>query len=64
MSNYRRYFVPGGTYFFTVVTQRRWPLFQDDMARRLLGSIMRSCLLRYPVEVAAIVLLPDHLHTL
>jgi putative transposase len=64
MSDYRRYFVEGGTYFFTVVTQGRVPLFDSDVARTLLGSVMRQCLLRYPVEVIAIVLLPDHLHTL
>ena len=64
MSDYRRYFVPGGTYFFTLVTERRAPLFASAAARRLLGSVMRRCLLRYPVRLIAIVLLPDHLHTL
>lgn len=64
MSDYRRYFVPGGTYFFTVVTERRSLLFDDDFARRLLGSVMRQCFLRYPTEVVAIALMPDHLHTL
>ena len=64
MSDYRRYFVPGGTYFFTVVTERRVRLFEHESARRLLGGVMRQCLLRYPVEVVAIVLLPEHLHAL
>jgi putative transposase len=64
MSDYRRYFVPGGTYFFTVVTERRSRLFEQDSARRLLGGVIRQCLFRYPVEVVAIVLLPEHLHTL
>jgi REP-associated tyrosine transposase len=64
MSDYRRYFVTGGTYFFTLVTERRAPLFNNPVARRLLGSVMRRCLLRYPLDVVAIVLLPDHLHAL
>jgi putative transposase len=64
MSDYRRYFVPGGTYFFTLVTERRARVFASAAARGLLGSVMRRCFLRYPVGVVAIVLLPDHLHTL
>ena len=64
MSDYRRYFVPGGTYFFTVVTERRAPLFEQEPACRLLGSVLRECFRRFPFEVVAIVLLPDHLHTL
>jgi putative transposase len=64
MSDYRRYFVAGGTYFFTVVTDRRAGLFTDAAARRLLGSVFRRCVLRWPVRVLAIVLLPDHLHCL
>ncbi len=64
MSDYRRYFVPGATYFFTVVSGGRAPLFANEVARLLLGSMFRRCLLRRPVEVIAIVLLPDHWHCL
>lgn len=64
MSDYRRYFVPGGTFFFTLVTENRVPLFSDESARNLLGDIMRRSQRLRPVEVIAIVLLPDHLHTL
>ena len=64
MSDYRRYFVPGGTYFFTVVTERRAPLFADERARVLLGDVMRKCAERHPLETIASVLLPDHLHVL
>lgn len=64
MSEYRRYFVAGGTYFFTVVTDGRAPLFADGRARCLLGSVFRRCLLHRPMRVLAIVLLPDHLHCL
>lgn len=64
MSDYRRYFVAGATYFFTVVTDRRAALFADSAARRLLGSVLRRSVMRSPVRVVAIVLLPDHLHCL
>ena len=46
MSDYRRYFVPGGTYFFTLVTERRSRLFASAAARRLLGSVMRRWIKR------------------
>jgi putative transposase len=64
MSDYRRWFVPGGTYFFTLVTERRASVFSSAAGRRLLGDAMRQCFVRYPVRVIATVLLPDHLHTL
>jgi len=64
MSDYRRNFVTGGTYFFTLVTEGRAGLFASASARTLLGSAMRRCFVRYPVEVIAIVLLPDHMHAL
>ena len=64
MSDYRRYFVAGATYFFTVVTDRRAALFADSAARRLLGSVLRRSAMHSPVRVVAIVLLPDHLHCL
>jgi putative transposase len=64
MPNWRRAFVPGGTFFFTVVTDRRAPLFGQAMARRLLGSLFRRSQLRRPYSIRAIVLLPDHLHAI
>lgn len=64
MPDYRRYFIPGGTYFFTVVTEHRAPIFAQESARAILGDVMRRCLERYPVETIALVLLPDHLHAL
>lgn len=64
MPEYRRFYEPGGTYFFTVVTAARRPLFADLWAQRLLGEIMRRIKAISPFETAAIVLLPDHLHCL
>ena len=64
MPDYRRLYRPGGTYFFTLVTERRAPLFASPPARTLLGEVMRECSQRYPFKIPAIVLLPDHLHGL
>src|SRR5262245_45967281 len=64
MPDYRRYFLEGGTYFFTVVTAGRMPLFHDPWARYLLGRVMREVRDRMPFETVAIVLLPDHLHAI
>ncbi|TWT65204.1 Transposase IS200 like protein [Allorhodopirellula solitaria] len=56
--------VPGGTYFFTVVTDRRRPIFASLSARTILGDVIRECRQSHPFEVRAIVLLPDHLHSI
>ncbi len=62
--DFRRYFVSGGTYFFTLVTAGRKPLFRHEKARTLLGDTMREERERAPFETVAIVLLPDHLHVI
>ncbi len=64
MPDYRRYFVEGGTYFFTLVAADRTPLFRLAVARKLLGRLMRETRQRSPFETVAIVLLPDHLHAI
>ena len=64
MPNWRRNFVPGGTFFFTVVTHGRRPIFKDAQATRLLGHIFRACRSQLPFQTEAIVLLPEHIHTI
>lgn len=64
MPDFRRYFVPGGTYFFTVVTADRRPLFADAGARKLLGTAIRDVIKERPFQNVAMVLLPDHLHAI
>jgi putative transposase len=64
MPNYRRYLVPGATYFFTVVTESRAPILIADHARRALRSAIRSCRQELPFRIDAIVLLPEHLHAI
>ncbi|MCG3148829.1 MAG: REP-associated tyrosine transposase [Verrucomicrobiae bacterium] len=64
MPNYRRWFVPGATYFFTLVTENRVPLFAGEIARANLRTAIAECRQRWPFELNAIVLLPEHLHML
>ncbi|MGQ0636259.1 MAG: REP-associated tyrosine transposase [Planctomycetaceae bacterium] len=64
MSHYRRYFVAGGSYFFTVVTHSRRRFLCDDLARRLLRSAILTVQKQRPFEMPGIVLLPDHLHAI
>ena len=64
MSDYRRYFVPGGTYFFTVVTHLRRRFLTDTIARECLRDALETIQAKRPFEIQAIVLLPDHLHTI
>jgi len=62
MTDYKRWYQPGGTSFFTVVTYRRFHLFGDENARSLLGRVMREVRDELPFETVALVLLPNHLH--
>ena len=64
MANYRRCYIPGGSYFFTVVTERRAPILANDEARDLLRSAILTCQQQWPFSVDALVLLPDHLHAI
>jgi REP element-mobilizing transposase RayT len=59
---YRRLYRSGGRYFFTVVTENRNPLLIDHIQR--LRDAFRWGLSRHPFAIEAIVVLPDHLHTL
>jgi putative transposase len=63
VSKYRRYFVPGGTYFFTVVTYRRRRFLTSELTRRILHDSIESTRQKLPFRIVAMVLLPDHLHT-
>ncbi len=56
MSEYRRCYVPGGTYFFTLVTHRRRPILDTDLARRYLREAIDTVRANWPFELVAIVL--------
>src|SRR5688572_23083040 len=62
MSDYRRWYVPGGTYFFTVVTYCRRRILCDALGRDCLRQAIEHIRHDWPFELVAIVLLPDHLH--
>jgi len=62
MSNYRRVYVKGGTYFFTVVTHERKPFLCNTQAITRLRSAFRYAMKKYPFHIKGIVILPDHLH--
>jgi REP-associated tyrosine transposase len=61
MPNYRRAFVPGGCWFFTHnLLDRRQAILVDQIEalRRAFSETQK----KYPFEITAIVILPDHLH--
>jgi putative transposase len=63
MANYRRDFIPGGSYFFTVnLADRRLSLLTNHIA--LLRALFRSVRARHPFTIDAAVILPDHLHAI
>ncbi len=61
---YRRDRTAGGTYFFTVVTHERLPILASPEAVDALRSAFRKVRSDRPFVIKAIVVLPDHLHTL
>jgi putative transposase len=64
MPNYRRWYRPGGTFFFTVVTHLRRPILCEDIARPILRAAIEQCLERHAFTIEAMVLFPDHFHPL
>ena len=59
---YRRAFTPGGTFFFTVVTEGRRPILASGEAVDVLRNAFRVVRQSRPFEIDAIVVMPDHLH--
>ena len=61
MPNYRRAFVPGGCWFFTVnLLERRRTLLVDHIAT--LREAVATTRQGHPFIIGAMVVLPDHLH--
>jgi putative transposase len=61
---YRRSTVSGATYFFTVVTYQRRPLFADAQAVDMFRHAVEDVVKKRPLVLEAEVVLPDHLHAL
>ncbi|WP_298256285.1 transposase [Bradyrhizobium sp.] len=63
MTSYRRNFVSGGSYFFTVnLADRRLSLLTAHI--EFLREAFRVTRQRHPFTINAIVVLPDHLHAI
>ena len=59
---YRRFYIQGGTYFFTVVTYNRKPIFSSDEVISLLRCSFHYTMQKHPFTIIANVILPDHMH--
>jgi len=64
MTDYRRLYIPGATYFFTLVTEGRHALFTSEAAINRLRESFRYALTHRPFRFDAVVILPDHLHAI
>jgi len=60
MSNYRRVFEDGYSYYLTIVTHRRKPILIDNIT--LLRQSFAQSKKRFDYRIDAIVVLPDHIH--
>jgi REP element-mobilizing transposase RayT len=63
MPSYRRAFIPGGSWFFTVNLLHR---HHNDLLIReidLLHEVVRRVRERHPFQIDAWVVLPEHLHS-
>ncbi len=56
---YRCAIVPGGTFLFTHVTDRRRCILASDDAVDVLRNAVRSVRQSHPIEIDAIVVIPD-----
>jgi len=59
---YKRVFLPGGTFFLTLVTYRRMPIFANADSVDLLRASFRYTQQKHPFSIPAICILPDHIH--
>jgi putative transposase len=63
MVKYRRNLLAGGTYFFTVTLNNRRATTLTDHIEALRASFRKTLKTR-PFEIDAMVVMPDHLHTI
>jgi len=62
VSNYHRAIIPGGVYFFTVVTRDRARIFINEDRVNALRLAFRKVMAVRPFQLDAMVVLPEHLH--
>ena len=61
---YRRFYRQGSLYFFTVVTYQRRPILTNPDVMPVLKTALKTVRQKYPFKIEALVILPDHLHTI
>lgn len=61
MSNYRRVWIPGGSYFFTLVLADRRSCLLVKHVELFRSALAGTCAAQ-PFRIDAVVILPDHLH--
>jgi putative transposase len=59
---YQRYFQPGGTFFFTVVTCNRRKIFVNVHAFQLFHQSIEYVQQNHPFQINAYCICPDHIH--
>jgi len=64
MSEYRRNYIQGGTFFLTLVTYQRIPLFSSPENIHRLRVAIAKTRKEMPLDIMAAVVLPDHIHFL
>ena len=62
MPDYRRAFVPGGTFFFTLCVHKHRRIFANETNVQLLRNAVHTVKTEWPFEIVGAVVLPDHLH--
>jgi putative transposase len=62
--NYRRYYIPDATVFIVGVTKNRIPYFEMKSNIELFQDSLNKTKQKYPFELLALVILPDHFHLL
>ena len=60
MSNYKRVFQDGFSYFITIITYRREPVLIDNIEQ--LRYSFKLSKRKYTYQIDAIIILPDHIH--
>jgi putative transposase len=63
MADYRRACVAGGSFFLTIVTNYRRAILTAELGRRLLRRALIETGRERPFTIDAMVMLPDHFHT-
>jgi putative transposase len=62
MPQYRRLFIEGGVYFFTLVTDQRQKIFSSPSAQTLFLESVEHVRSYHPFTTIAYCILPDHIH--